>query len=214
MMATKSFSRNHLYMKTVGYGLYVAAGFLAFQNMNFTLLAFKEAGINQTLAYSAVGFMAFIEAAVAIFLLSPSSWGEIARDLREETAQSVGSFSGTSRTAAAIVSGILVSLMVLLISVVYYADFISTAEGLGLSLTALGAQQYKTLLAVILVFGSELSSIVGYQVLRRSRESEILQNEEDSRLDPAAIYSRELKKHRVKEAKKAARSQAFNPEAR
>lgn len=210
-MATKSFSRNHLYMKAIGYGLYVAAGFLAWQNMNFTLKAFSAAGINQTLAYSAVAFMAFIEAAVAIFLLSPSSWGEIARDLREETAQSVGSFSGTSRTAAAIVSGILVSLMVVLIGVVYYADFISTAEGLGLSLTALGSQQYKTLLAVILVFGSELSSIVGYQVLRRSRESEILQNEEDSRLDPAAIYSRELKRQRVKEAKKAARSQAWNP---
>ena len=198
-------------MKAIGYGLYVAAGFLAWQNMNFTLKAFSAAGINQTLAYSAVAFMAFIEAAVAIFLLSPSSWGEIARDLREETAQSVGSFSGTSRTAAAIVSGILVSLMVVLIGVVYYADFISTAEGLGLSLTALGSQQYKTLLAVILVFGSELSSIVGYQVLRRSRESEILQNEEDSRLDPAAIYSRELKRQRVKEAKKAARSQAWNP---
>ena len=213
-MATKSFSRDSLYMKAIGYLLYIAAGFLLWQNMNFTLIAFQAAGVEKILAYCATGFIAVIESAVAIFLLSPSSWGEIARDISEEATGAVGSFSGTGRIAAASVAAFLVCVLVLLIGVTYYADWLSTIRGLGIANTSPEFAQYKSFLAILLVWGPEAATIVGHQVLRRAREASILQYEEDSRLIPALVLSRELKNQRVRQAKAQARTANWNPDAR
>ena len=201
-------------MTTIGYALYFVAGLVLWQNAKFTVDAFIGVNIPPALCYIATGFICIIESATAIFLLTPSTWGEVSRDLREESATAVGNFSGTARVAAAIVAAMLTALMLALVVATYIIDWKSTAAGLGLSLSNIGSQEYKALLTAILVFGPEVSSILGFQVLRRAREAEILQNEEDSRLDPARIYSSELKKQRIRQAKTQARAQSWNPEAR
>jgi len=213
-MATKSFSRNALYMTFIGYALYAVAGLVLWQNAKFTVDAFVGVGIPRALCYIATAFICIVESATAIFLLTPSTWGEVSRDLREESASAVGHFSGSTRIAAAIVAAMLTALMLALVVATYIIDWKSTAAGLGLSLSNIGSQEYKALLTAILVFGPEVSSILGFQVLRRAREAEILQNEEDSRLDPARIYSNELKRQRIKQAKATARQTNWNPESR
>jgi hypothetical protein len=208
-MATKSFSRSALYMYVVGWGLFVGAGFVLFLNCNFTIQAFRASGLPETLTYGATIFIALLESAVAIFLLSPSTWGEIFRDLQEETQETIGTFSGASRISAAIVASALCSALVALVICTYWIDYQSTFEGLGIGTGE--ANQYRTLLCCILVFGPEASTIVGAQVLRRAREADILQAEERSRLDPARIYAKELARQRVKQARNQAKSQQWNP---
>ena len=205
-MATKSFSRSAMYMTLIGWGLYAAAGFLLFQNCGFTLAAFQASGVPDPLAYGATAFIALVESAVAIFLLSPSTWGEVSRDLKEETQGTIGQFGGVTRNVAAFVAAILTAALIALVVATYVIDWRSTIEGLGLRLNAIEGQSYLVLLTAILVFGPEASTIIAHQVLRRARESAILQDEEDSRLEPARIYSSELKRQRVSQARSAAKS--------
>lgn len=205
-MATKSFSRSYIYMAGVGWALYVAAGALLWQNANFTLDAFAAANVPPGLRYSATIFIGLIESATAIFLLSPSTWSEIARDLKEEAGQALGGFSGNARTAGAIVASLLTASIIALVCATYVIDWRSTLEGLGLSLDTVSAQPYKVLLTITLVFGPEAASIIGFQVLRRARECAILQHEEDSRLSPAQIYVAELKRARIRQARQSAKT--------
>jgi hypothetical protein len=214
-MATKSFSRSALYMTIIGWSLYGAAGFLLFQNCSFTVAAFQAVGVPDPLAYGATAFIAFVESATAIFLLSPSTWGEVSRDLKEETTGAIGQFGGSSRNIAALVAAILTAGLIALVVATYVIDWKSTIEGLGLRIDAIQGQSYLVLLTAILVFGPEGSTILAFQVLRRARESQILQDEEDSRLEPARIYASELKRQRVTQARQAAKTApAWNPQIR
>jgi len=202
-------------MHFVGYALYGAAGFLLWQNCGFTVKAFLAQDVPVPLAYGATAFIALIESATAIFLLSPSTWGEVTRDLREETTSTIGQLGGVARIVAAAVAAFLTAALLALVIATYIVDWKSTIEGLGLRLTAIEGQSYLVLLTAILVFGPEASTIIAHQVLRRARESQILQDEEDSRLEPAKIYSRELKRQRVTQARQAAKqSPAWNPTIR
>lgn len=211
-MATKSFSRSALYMQFVGYALYAAAGFLLWQNCGFTVAAFRSQGVPDPLAYGATAFIALVESATAIFLLSPSTWGEVSRDLREETTTTIGQLGGVARTVAAAVAAFITAALIALVLATYVIDWRSTIEGLGLEIAQIGGQSYLVLLTAILVFGPEGATILAFQVLRRARESQILQDEEDSRLEPAKIYTRELKRQRVTQARQAAKTaQPWNP---
>jgi len=211
-MATKSFSRSALYMQFIGYALYGAAGFLLWQNCGFTVKAFLSQNTPPPLAYGATAFIALVESATAIFLLSPSTWGEVTRDLREETTTTIGQLGGVSRVVAAAVAALLTAALLALVVATYVIDWKSTIEGLGLSVNKIGDQTYLVLLTAILVFGPEGATILAHQVLRRAREAQILQNEEDSRLEPAKIFSRELKRQRVTQARQAAKTaQPWNP---
>jgi len=202
-------------MYFIGYSLYLTAGFLLWQNCGFTLAAFRSQNVPDPLAYGATAFIASVESATAIFLLSPSTWGEVTRDLREETTSTIGQLGGVARMVAAGVAAFLTAALIALVVATYVIDWKSTIEGLGLSLNQLGDQSYLVLLTAILVFGPEGATILAHQVLRRARESQILQDEEDSRLEPAKIYSRELKRQRVTQARQAAKqSPAWNPTIR
>jgi hypothetical protein len=202
-------------MHLVGWGLYFTAGLLLFQNCGFTVRAFLASSVPEPLAYIATAFIALIESATAIFLLSPSTWGEVTRDLKEEAAGAVGSLSGVSRIVGAWVAAFLTAALVALVVATYAIDWRSTMEGLGLSLSKIGGQSYLVLLTAVLVFGPEGATILAFQVLRRARESQILQDEEDSRLEPAKIYTRELKRQRVTQARQAAKTAPiWNPTSR
>ena len=203
MSSNNTFAKNYLYYRIVGYGLYGVSGWLAFCNAKFTMEAYNAQGLPGALPLlAAVGFT-LIQAGATIFLLSPDIWGELTLDFGEQINQGINPFRGIHRIIAGIIIAIIVVGVLSLTVASVYADWTSTAKGLGLRMGDT-SQDYLYVLALVLVLGSEVCTMFAHQVLRLGKRHAVAQMAESSQLDPALIYSSE----HLRAAKAAAKARA------
>lgn len=197
-------AKSYWHYRIVGWGLYGVAGWLGWINAGYTISAYQSQGLADPLPLVAAIAYTLIQAGFCAYLLSPNTWGEFTTAFQGEVTEAIAVFRGVGR----IVAGVLVAAIVVLVAGVsllsVWADWTSTVQGLGLTLTRPQDQGYLGVLALVLVLGSEVCGLFAHQVLRLGKRHAISQMAESSQLDPALTYSSE----HLKAAKQAAKARA------
>lgn len=197
-------AKDFRHYKLIGYGLYGVGGWLGFVNMEYTAKAYAAQGMAAPLPWLAAAAYTLIEAGAFSFLLSPNTWGELARAFRSEVQEAVSPFVGTPRTVAAVLLAFICVLMVGTTALTVWADWQSTADGLRLTTKTGQAANYIGTLALVLVLGTEVCGVWAHQVLRLARRHAISQHQESSTFSPAETYAAE----HAKAARAAAKAKA------
>jgi len=197
-------AKNYWQYRLIGWGLNGIAGVIAAINCHFTIVAYQDQGLPSPLPLVAALAYTLIQGGAMLFLLSPNSWGEFAEAFQGEARQAISPFKGTNRIVAAVLLSVIVVLLLSVTVGSIWADWLSTAQGLGLKISQAQNQAYIAVLAWVLVLGSEVCSLFAHQVLRLGKRHAIAQMAESAQLDPALTYSKE----HLRAAKAAAKAQA------
>lgn len=199
-------AKNYWQYRMVGWGLNGIAGLIGAINIYYTIEAYKAQGLPSPLPLTAALAYSLIQGGAMLFLLSPNSWGEFAAAFQGEVRDAINPFRGAPRVVAAILLSLIVIILLSVTLAAIWADWVSTADGLGLRITEVQSQGFVAVLAWVLVLGSEVCSLFAHQVLRLGKRHAIAQMAESSQLDPALVYSKEHLRAAKAQAKATAKA--------
>lgn len=204
MSVDSAIAKGYRQYQYISWGLNGVAGAIGLVNIYYTVIAYKDQGLGVAIPYLAAIAYSLIQAGAMCYILAPSVWGEAIEGIKGEAKEALNPFRGNSKVVAAIILAIV---MLLLLSVTIgsiWADWLSTAQGLGLNLPKPQSEGFIAVLAWVLVLGSEVCTLFAHQISRLGKRHAIAQMAENATLDPALTYSKE----HLRAAKAAAKAQA------
>lgn len=201
---SNSFSKPASFLKFVSWACYLASGWVTWTNGEYTIAAYRAAQLPPPLPLMAAICFAIIQSAFFAYLFAPEIWQEVVQDFQAEANQGMGGFQGAARWTAAIALSLKLVVILATVTASVWADWQSTLEYLNLPGNI--ESIYTPAIALMLVLGSEVLMIFGYQVWRLARIHGIKQAQEAYNMNPAWHHAQAAAKHATRTAKQQARA--------